>query len=79
MTEKDYLQLVKQVFVNNGEYNFDNERDGELFAAKLLRNIEDLYQEEQFYNKYPVFSDFIRTHHADSAAFWLYEDGDLQA
>ena len=76
MFGENHLEIIKKVFVNNGEYAFKNEKDAERFAKELLGRIEDLYQDEHYYREYENFSDFIYTSHADNEAFHLYDDGD---
>ncbi|PHA03127.1 hypothetical protein COE51_01385 [Bacillus pseudomycoides] len=72
--ENERLKLIKGLYVNNGEYDFKNEKDAECFAKELLWKIESLYSEENYYREYEELSDFIRSHHADSEAYWLYKD-----
>jgi hypothetical protein len=76
MDRDKHFQIIREVFVNNGEYNFDNDVKAERFAKELLGIIEDSYQEGSYYREYENFSDYIRSHHADNDAYWLYEDGD---
>ncbi|MDZ5608593.1 hypothetical protein U2I54_16200 [Bacillus pseudomycoides] len=75
MSEDVNLQKVREVFINNGEYDFENEKDAERFAKELLWKIESLYREENFYREYEELTDFIISHHADGEAYWLYTDG----
>jgi hypothetical protein len=76
MDREKHLQIVREVFVNNGEYNFKKGVEAERFAQELLSRIEDSYEEGNYYREYENFADYIRTSHADSDAFWLYNDGD---
>ncbi|MFJ8529008.1 hypothetical protein [Bacillus sp. NPDC094106] len=69
MSVNVHLQKVKEVFINNGEYDFDNEQDAERYAKKLLWRIESLYQEEDFYRDYEDLSDFIISHYAGSEVY----------
>lgn len=71
---KENLELVKQLFVNNGEYDFKDEKKAEEFARRLFSDLEDEYSNEGFHHKYDELSDFIHSHHADSTAFFLYQD-----
>lgn len=71
---KENLELVKQLFVNNGEYKFKDEKQANKFARQLLSHIESEYSEENYYREYDELSDFIRSHHADSTAHFLYQD-----
>lgn len=70
----EHLELVEQLFTNNGEYNFKNEHRAKEFVVQLLSDLESEYSEENFYREYDELSDFIRSHHADSTAFFLYQD-----
>ncbi|MBQ6446655.1 MAG: hypothetical protein IJJ10_04210 [Bacillus sp. (in: Bacteria)] len=76
MSGDENLKKVKKLFVNNGEYKFNDAHDAERFAKQLLWKIEALYAEESFHREYESLSDFIGSHHADSEAYWLYTDGD---
>lgn len=67
------LNLIKRLYVNNGEYDFDNEEDSETYAKRLLSLIENEYSGEGYYHKYEELKEFIFTHHADSIAYSLYE------
>lgn len=71
---KENLKLVEDLFVNNGEYNFKNEHKAREFVVQLLSRLESEYSEENYYREYEELSDFIRSHHADSTAFFLYQD-----
>jgi hypothetical protein len=76
MDREKHLQIVREVYVNNGEYNFEKDVKAERFARKLLDKIEDSYQEGNYHREYENFADYIRSHHADNDAYWLYNDGD---
>lgn len=71
---KENLELVKRLFVNNGEYSFKDEKKANEFAKRLLSDLESEYSNEGFHHKYEELSDFIHSHHADSTAFFLYQD-----
>lgn len=71
--ENEELALVKQLYVNNGEYDFDNEKDAEKFAKDLLYHISEEYSSEGYYHKYKTLKSFIYTHHSDTIAYNLYE------
>lgn len=71
---QEELDLVKKLYVNNGEYDFDDEKEANKFAKELLSNLEEKYSSEGFHHQYESLKDFIYTSHADSEAYWLYED-----
>jgi hypothetical protein len=75
--EEDHLQIVKEAFVNNGEYTFNEDMKAEHFAKKLLSRIEDSYQEGNYYREYKTLIDYIYSHHADNLAHWLYAEKNL--
>ena len=74
LDRKENLELVEKLFVNNGEYKFKDEKQGKKFARELLSRVESEYSEENYYREYDELSDFIRSHHADSTAYFLYQD-----
>ncbi|MFF2532374.1 hypothetical protein ACFVS2_26030 [Brevibacillus sp. NPDC058079] len=72
--ENEALDLVKKLFVNNDEYDFKNEKDANQFAKELLSCLENTYSSEGYHHKYKTLEAFMYTHHADSVAYWLFEE-----
>lgn len=75
MSEDTNLQKVREVFINKGEYEFDNKQEEERFVKKLLWLIESSYSEGNYYREYEELTNFIYSEHADSLAFFLFTDG----
>lgn len=68
------LELIKKLYVNNGEYEFTSDNEADNFANDLYWNIHNSYSSDGYYHKYETIEEFIKSHHADSEAYWLYED-----
>ena len=69
-----YLSLIKSLYVNNGEYDFEKESDAEEFAKGILYKAQRQYNDEGFYHKYEEFKEFLYTYRVERIAFWLYEE-----
>ncbi|MFD0587742.1 hypothetical protein ACFQZE_06985 [Paenibacillus sp. GCM10027627] len=67
------LELIKKLYVNNGEYQFRDDKDANKFAVDLYWNIHNLYSSNGYYHKFETILDFIYSHHADSEAYWFYK------
>ena len=74
MERKEYLKIIKDTLVNNGEYDFENMTKANKFAKQVLSEAEDKYSNEGYQHKYEDFKEFLYTHHADTIAYWIYED-----
>jgi len=68
------MELVKKLYVNNGEYDFSNDIQANRFTLDLLHRIQNSYTSEEHCHRYKTLEEFIYSHHADSEAYWLYED-----
>lgn len=72
--DKEYLELLKKMFVDSGEYSFKNEELAQKFIKDVLWKAEDQYSSEGYYHKYKDFKEFLYTHHVDAIAHWTYQD-----
>ena len=74
MFQVERKEALKKMFVDSGEYEFENEEKAQSFVSDVLSEAENLYSEENFYREYEDVLDFLYTHHVDSIAYHVYEE-----
>ena len=72
MFNEEYKEVLKGLFINSNEYQFESVDKESEFINKVLSLAERSYSEEGFYHKYEEFKDFLYTSEVDGFAFDVF-------
>ncbi|MED3912870.1 hypothetical protein P4597_27705 [Peribacillus simplex] len=73
--QKECIDVLTRMFINNGEYEFSNQKEARKFIKKVLSISEEMYSSEGYYHKYEDFKDFLYTSKVDGIA-WDVSQGE---
>lgn len=73
MIEAEYKNILKRIFVDNGEYQFESNNKAQRFINKVLSEARLQYEEEHYYHKYNDFKDFLYASEVDGIAYFVFE------
>lgn len=74
MFQEEYKEILKKMFVDSKEYEFESEDEAIRFVDKVLSEAQDQYSSEGYYHKYEELKDFLYSHKVDSIAYFIYEE-----
>ncbi|WP_425203647.1 hypothetical protein [Priestia megaterium] len=72
MFNKEYKEVLKGLFVNSNEYQFESENKENRFINKVLLLAKNSYSEDGYHHKYEEFKDFLYTSKVDGFAFDVF-------
>lgn len=73
MREK-HLKILNEMFTNNVNYKFSNEKLISIFAKQVLNSAESEFSDEGLYHKYDSFESYLYSYEVDTIAHHLYQD-----